>query len=86
MHELLTVLCRLTGDNSWYKKKDASVADNTNSLIARIMMKIRDAEDQQLIGGRKLVELKSTLRALSPLAKLWLQEICHRHIRRHELS
>ena len=34
-------------------------------------MEIREAEKRELIGGRKLQELKDTLRALSPTAKLY---------------
>ena len=64
-------LCQISGDTSWHEKKERGVEDNINSIVARIMIKLHECVQHALLGGEKVEELQSSLRAVSPIAKLW---------------
>ena len=71
LSELYLALCQITGDTSWLEKKERGVEDNINSIVARIMKMLHECVEQEILGGEKVEELQASLRALSPIAKLW---------------
>ena len=68
--EIYISLCEIDGDETWKAKKPQGTEDNINSIVARIMIKLRKLQEDKMIGRQSVAKLESALRAMSPIAKM----------------